>query len=461
MKNQALESLTPREREILVHIGEGKSLPEIAHSLHRSLKTIESHRLSLGRKLNASNRVELAHIAIATGLVAVGSGEFSADIDESKLDAQELQWLRQINDAVEHTSGIELITKFCEAASMLPKIEVAALCTPDPLRPLDSGPYHRYVIATAQRGEPLPSTRYHAINTPCQAIIEDGVFCAAEGVSEAYPEDSWLAQLKAESYVGSQLCGDKGQAVGGVALISKKVINNMEPYQRIIDFFAPHLARALEVRAKLESLKAQNEQLETQLLERRLIAEQPKEENASTSGNTHLARIASRVHALAGVTFLRHLLDNICETFDVVQAGIFYLDPDSEEPMLNSIVFRDTGVLADMVCYAVEGTPCQVALEQGEFCLDRDAQKVFPNDEFLSENGSEGYVGVRLSTHKGEVIGILWVLDNKQLEQPQALERVLQFYAPRVSSELVNFLHLEQLLQDKERLEKQMESRQA
>ena len=64
-----LKGLTPREREILALIGEGYSLPEIAQQLHRSVKTIETHRLTLGKKLNANNRVELARIAISTGLV--------------------------------------------------------------------------------------------------------------------------------------------------------------------------------------------------------------------------------------------------------------------------------------------------------------------------------------------------------------------------------------------------------
>lgn len=68
---QGLESLTPREREVLTLIAEGRSLSEIARRLYRSLKTIESHRLALGRKLGASNRVELAHIAIRAGLVSV------------------------------------------------------------------------------------------------------------------------------------------------------------------------------------------------------------------------------------------------------------------------------------------------------------------------------------------------------------------------------------------------------
>ena len=64
-----LRDLTGREREVLALIGAGLSTAEIATRLHRSVKTIEWHRASLGTKLNASNRVELAQIAIRLGLV--------------------------------------------------------------------------------------------------------------------------------------------------------------------------------------------------------------------------------------------------------------------------------------------------------------------------------------------------------------------------------------------------------
>lgn len=64
-----LKELTEREREVLSLIGAGLSTAEIANRLHRSVKTIEWHRASLGTKLNVSNRVELAQIAIRLGLV--------------------------------------------------------------------------------------------------------------------------------------------------------------------------------------------------------------------------------------------------------------------------------------------------------------------------------------------------------------------------------------------------------
>lgn len=66
-------NLTTRELEILRLIGEGLTTADIAKRLHRSVKTVEWHRVSLGTKLGANNRVELARLAIDAGLVSANT----------------------------------------------------------------------------------------------------------------------------------------------------------------------------------------------------------------------------------------------------------------------------------------------------------------------------------------------------------------------------------------------------
>lgn len=68
-----VESLTEREREVLTLLAEGMTIPEIAKQLFRSQKTIQTHRLSIGRKLGARNRVELTRIALQAGVSNLGS----------------------------------------------------------------------------------------------------------------------------------------------------------------------------------------------------------------------------------------------------------------------------------------------------------------------------------------------------------------------------------------------------
>ncbi len=63
-----LTKLTEREMQVLRLIGLGLSTQEIADHLHRSKKTIEWHRVSLGAKMDVTNRVELARLALNAGL---------------------------------------------------------------------------------------------------------------------------------------------------------------------------------------------------------------------------------------------------------------------------------------------------------------------------------------------------------------------------------------------------------
>ena len=70
--------LTNREREILGLIGMGLSMSDIAKRLNRTIKTVEWYRGSLGKKLRAKNRVQLARIAIGAGLTADPAGSAPA-----------------------------------------------------------------------------------------------------------------------------------------------------------------------------------------------------------------------------------------------------------------------------------------------------------------------------------------------------------------------------------------------
>lgn len=61
--------LTPREREILRMVAEGRSSPEIARDLDLSVKTVEGHRGRIMAKLDSKNVAGLVRHAIRLGLV--------------------------------------------------------------------------------------------------------------------------------------------------------------------------------------------------------------------------------------------------------------------------------------------------------------------------------------------------------------------------------------------------------
>lgn len=67
----AANILTPRQREILQLIVEGFSTKEIAHRLHLSPKTVETHRTQLMERLDIHDIPGLVRYAIRVGLATV------------------------------------------------------------------------------------------------------------------------------------------------------------------------------------------------------------------------------------------------------------------------------------------------------------------------------------------------------------------------------------------------------
>jgi DNA-binding NarL/FixJ family response regulator len=63
------KALTPREREVLQLLSEGKSNKEVANLTGTSPKTIETHRARIMRKLNIGSLAELIRYAIRNRLI--------------------------------------------------------------------------------------------------------------------------------------------------------------------------------------------------------------------------------------------------------------------------------------------------------------------------------------------------------------------------------------------------------
>lgn len=68
-QQKGVDDLTPRQREVLQLIGEGKGLKDIATLLNLSVKTVEFHKTCLMEQLNLHSTPALIRFSIAEGLV--------------------------------------------------------------------------------------------------------------------------------------------------------------------------------------------------------------------------------------------------------------------------------------------------------------------------------------------------------------------------------------------------------
>jgi DNA-binding NarL/FixJ family response regulator len=67
----AFSILTPRERDVLQKLSEGKSTKEIAFDLNLSIKTIETFRLKIQEKIGLHSIAELTKYAVREGITSL------------------------------------------------------------------------------------------------------------------------------------------------------------------------------------------------------------------------------------------------------------------------------------------------------------------------------------------------------------------------------------------------------
>jgi DNA-binding CsgD family transcriptional regulator len=77
--DEELESLSPRELEILTLAGNGKSNKEIAVLVHISIKTVETHRNRINRKLDLHSIRDVVLCAVRNHLVSVEHSQGTSD----------------------------------------------------------------------------------------------------------------------------------------------------------------------------------------------------------------------------------------------------------------------------------------------------------------------------------------------------------------------------------------------
>ena len=63
--------LSPREREIIQLLAEGKSNKEVAGDLNISVKTAETHRAHIMAKLDLHSVADLVHYALRNAIIGI------------------------------------------------------------------------------------------------------------------------------------------------------------------------------------------------------------------------------------------------------------------------------------------------------------------------------------------------------------------------------------------------------
>lgn len=79
--------LTDREREVVTLLAQGMTAKEVAAALSISPNTVEKHVETVMIKLRARNRVQMALIAVADGLIDIGICRIDLDMNPDQAAA--------------------------------------------------------------------------------------------------------------------------------------------------------------------------------------------------------------------------------------------------------------------------------------------------------------------------------------------------------------------------------------
>ena len=112
---------------------------------------------------------------------------------------------------------------------------------------------------------------YRFPGTPCQRVAAGHVCATPTNIQRLYPEDLWLQQIAADSYIGVPMRNAAGQVLGHIAVLHTEPLEPTPEHLAILQIFAARGCAELE---RLQTDRALRESmLEVQRLRDRLQAE--------------------------------------------------------------------------------------------------------------------------------------------------------------------------------------------
>ncbi len=109
------------------------------------------------------------------------------------------------------------------------------------------------------KGEIVPNMRYALKGTPCENVVGRQLCVYSRGVQQLFPEDTLLADMDVESYIGIPLWDSLAQPIGLIALMDSQPFQNETSAATLLQLVATRAAAELE-RARSDRILRKSEQ---------------------------------------------------------------------------------------------------------------------------------------------------------------------------------------------------------
>lgn len=168
-----------------------------------------------------------------------------------------------------------------------------------------------------------------------------------------------------------------------------------------------------------------------QKVNKQLILEVDEHKNTMNALHALLDATAADSHTL----FLSKCVKDIAAIYKVKFAFIgTFVNNDMNSIKTLSVWAHDD--YAKNFKYSLRGTPCQDVIDKKVTLVPKDAATRYPDDELLVTMGIDSYFGAPLVTQSGETLGIIAVMDDKEMTIQVWSQPILALYANSIASEL-------------------------
>jgi transcriptional regulator with PAS, ATPase and Fis domain len=120
-------------------------------------------------------------------------------------------------------------------------------------------------LAAWAEGAEAPPFSYALAGTPCANVVEKRLCSYPTGVQSLFPQDTLLAKMGADGYVGSPLIDSAGRCLGLIAAITRRPLDSVPLTEGLLRIFAVRAATELDRQNYEDTLKNSEQRLRTLL----------------------------------------------------------------------------------------------------------------------------------------------------------------------------------------------------
>jgi PAS domain S-box-containing protein len=164
-----------------------------------------------------------------------------------------------------------------------------------------------------------------------------------------------------------------------------------------------------------------------------------------------LRLIGLGVSSATGEEFVQTLVSRLSQALQVDCAFIVELEGEGHDT-IHIMTMAEQGKICGSGPCDLSNTACEEALHHGFRAYLSQVQSHFPCDWLVAAFAAESLVCMPLVDHMGEFIGLLGVLDHRELERLDIVESTLQIFAARAAAEVERKRSERSLASEKEHL---------